>query len=185
MRPAPPIEVPAPLDGCVALLWYEDAAREVVARLKYRNNRASLAWLAKAMSDLVDPAGFHVVTWAPTTLARRRRRGFDQAELLARRVAAPYGLVCASLLVRVGDVAQTGRGRIDRQSGPLFRPQRDLSGLRVLLVDDVITTGSTVSAAARALRFAGASHVAALAAAHKPRGDDRNGGGGDQCAVHG
>ncbi|HEX8771251.1 MAG TPA: phosphoribosyltransferase family protein, partial [Acidimicrobiales bacterium] len=96
------------------------------------------------------------MTWAPTTGARRRERGFDQAELLARAVARRLGLPCRRLLRRRPGPAQTGRDREGRQSGPAFTTRRVTGPARVLLVDDIVTTGATVSAAARALRAAGA-----------------------------
>src|SRR3712207_7831548 len=75
----------------------------LVARLKYRNARASLAWLARAMAALVDRRGTDVVTWVPTTPARRRQRGFDQAELLrseehTSELQSRQYLVCRLLL---------------------------------------------------------------------------------------
>ena len=89
LRPAPSLAVPAGLVACRALLAYDGPGRDLVARLKYRNARSVLPWLATGMAALTVAAGdeVDVVTWAPTTGQRRRERGFDQAELLARRVA--------------------------------------------------------------------------------------------------
>lgn len=168
--PAPALADPFGVDACLALLSYEGPGRELVARLKYRNHRGALPGLARAMAALVaDPGAVDVVTWAPTTAARRRQRGFDQAELLARATARHLRRPCRRLLVRLPGPAQTGRLLAERRGGPRFRARRRLPNSSVLIVDDVITSGATVAAAAGALRQAGAATVVALAAARTPR----------------
>jgi len=167
LRPAPELPLPAGVEGCRALLSYEGVGRELVARLKYRNARASVGPLAGAMARLVDRAEVDVVTWAPTTAARRRERGFDQARLLARAVARRLGRPCRSLLTRWPGPAQTGRTLEARRAGPAFAARGRVPP-RVLIVDDVVTSGATVSAAATALRRGGAEVVVVLAAARTP-----------------
>lgn len=153
---------------------YEGVGREVVARLKYRNARSSLPWLAEGMAALVEarldaePAGLDVVTWVPTTTARRRARGFDQGRLLAEAVARRLGLPCRPLLRRLAGPPQTGAGRHARLAGPRLLPRPGLVPARLLVVDDVVTTGATLSAGARALRSAGARSVGAVVAARRP-----------------
>lgn len=171
MHCSPPVPVPSGLCACRALLAYEGPARELVARLKYRNARTSLAWLAEGMASLVRPHDAAVaVTWAPTTAVRRRARGFDQAELLARRLGARLGLPCPELLVRLPGPPQTGRSHLERRVGPCFQVRRSARRRpgtgALLLVDDVITTGATMSAAAHALHAAGLGPVIGLAVAH-------------------
>jgi len=165
---APALAPPPGVDRCSALLAYDDAGRELVARLKYRNARSTLRWLAVGMAEC-SPPNVDVVTWVPTSGVRRRERGFDQAELLARAVARELHQPCRSLLLRRSGPPQTGRSLADRRIGPVLLPRGSRTrGGHVLLVDDVITTGTTVSAAARALRLAGARSISVVAAARTP-----------------
>ena len=167
LRPAPALPDPPGLDSCAAFLAYAGAGRELVARLKYRNARSSVPFLARGMAAVM-PYEIDVVTWAPTTPARLRRRGFDQARLLARAVGRALGVPCRPLVRRRPGPAQTGRDAVARHSGPGFAVRRPVAGRRVLLVDDVVTTGATFTAAAQALRAAGAAEVHAVAAARTP-----------------
>ena len=157
------------LDASRALLAYEGPARRLVTGLKYRNDRAALAWLAAGLAALIDPPPGTVVTWAPTSARRRRRRGFDQAQLLAAAVARRWGVPCRALLARPGHgPPQTGAGAAERRRGPTLVARRPVRR-PVVLVDDVVTTGATLAAGARALRAAGAPWVAGVVAARTPR----------------
>jgi predicted amidophosphoribosyltransferase len=163
---APSLPPPLGVDGCAAVLAYEGAGRELVARLKYRNARSTIRWLSWQMAGVVSH-DVDVVTWVPTTAERRHERGFDQAELLARAVARRIHRPCRAVLIRGPGPAQTGRTLVDRLSGPEIAPRCVIRG-RVLLVDDVITSGTTASVAARALVTAGATAVFVVAAARTP-----------------
>jgi predicted amidophosphoribosyltransferase len=164
---APDLAAPPGFTACWSLLRYEGPTRDVVAALKFRGHQDAVDLLCRAMAALVD-GPLDVVTWAPTSGARRRRRGFDQAQLLARGVAAHLGLPCRSLLARRTSGAQTGRGRAERLTGAAFEPARGTSSARVLVVDDVRTTGATLCAAADALAQRGHHHVAGLTLAVRP-----------------
>jgi ComF family protein len=161
----------------ITALAFSGRARDVILGFKYRNRRQLAGHLAGLLVNRLVAAGIRpghdvdVVTWAPTSTRRRRQRGFDQAELVARRVAAQLGVPCRRLLERHGpDVAQTGLSRTDRLHGPAFRVRPDVDGRRVLVIDDVVTTGSTLQSATAALQEAGAATVVRAAIAATPGG---------------
>jgi predicted amidophosphoribosyltransferase len=155
-------------DGVVAAIGYEGVGRDIVTGLKYRNQRRAARVLAALLVQRLGPVDVDVVTWAPTGSGRRAARGFDQAELVARAVARRLGLPCRRLLFRVHGASQTGRSRAERLTGPVFVARPTRRARRVLVVDDVVTTGATLRAAARALAVSGADHVVLAAVGATP-----------------
>lgn len=166
LRAAPPLARPLGIDSCVALLHYDDA-RQLVTALKNGDRRDVLGWLAARLAPEVDPLEGTVVTWAPTSDDRRRARGYDQAELLARALARRWRRPCQPLLGRGRGPAQAGQSAVARRHNPTFSTLRRVPA-HVIVVDDVITTGATMEAAARSLRAAGATSLTAVAAARAP-----------------
>jgi predicted amidophosphoribosyltransferase len=154
---------------------YDGDLRETVRELKYGGKTAVAKMLAEMLVDLAGEylagrtADGHslAVTWAPTSDARRRSRGYDQAELIARHLAAHTGLHHRRLLRRISRGHQTGSTRKERLEGPSF-VARAVRSQMVIVVDDVMTTGATLRAVARALVVAGATEVVCLAVAHTP-----------------
>ena len=177
------LEVPemasVPGADSVALLFsHSGIGREFIHALKYRGERAIARWLGDSLAlahlavrDADSPTRIDTVTWAPTTAAHRRARGFDQAETLARATAKALRARPARLLRRIGSATQSGTGRSARLAGPRFVGRVRATGRRVLLVDDVVTTGATLRAATAALTDAGAAEVHVAACAR--RGRDR------------
>jgi predicted amidophosphoribosyltransferase len=154
-------------------LWagwcHEGAAAELVRALKYGRVTAAVTPIADRMALVADGAqAADLVTWVPCSPTRRRERGFDPAELLARAVARRIRLRVRRLLLRLDDEPQTARTREGRLAGPELGVRCRLRGGVVLVVDDVCTTGSTLRVAATALRDGGAVSVVAAVATMAP-----------------
>jgi predicted amidophosphoribosyltransferase len=152
-------------DGIRAAFPFEGVPRELIVALKFRHRRSAAGVLATQMVRRLRISDVDLVTWAPTSARRVRRRGYDQAEVIARAVARQLGVPCRRLLYRAHGAPQTGKSRADRLAGPSFRARRPRRDLAVLLVDDVVTTGATLRTAAGALRAAGVARVELVAAA--------------------
>jgi predicted amidophosphoribosyltransferase len=149
-----------------AAFAFDGPIRSAVHRLKFSGWRDVALALGGAMASAWDGEA-EVATWVPLSSRRRRERGFDQARALARVVGPRIGLPLAPLLQRRGDPSpQARRGRAERLAAMRDRfSARDVSHGRVLLVDDVLTTGATAAACAQALVAAGAREVSVLTAA--------------------
>lgn len=150
---------------------YDAQARTLIHQLKYHYVRAAAVPLAKGMATL--PAGEEeILVPVPTDERRRKKRGFNQATLLAGHLAARWGMPMCEALTRVRRCApQTGLNEKQRRENLVGcmtvseRSMPKIRGKRILLIDDVYTTGSTASEAARALLAAGAGSVGVLTAA--------------------
>lgn len=146
---------------------YAGSGADVVRRLKFRAGRGLLTPLADELVEVLHLHGLGapgVVTWVPTTSRRRRDRGYDQAELLARAVARRLDRPCRGLLRRRPGPAQASLGRADRQGNVRFEAHGSTAS-GVVVLDDVCTTGATLRAALAALgarghRVAGAAVIA-------------------------
>ncbi len=152
-----------PID--VRACWvHEGQAAELVRELKYGRATAAVTVLADAMAPLVPIVD--LVTWAPASAERRRSRGFDQGELLARAVAGRTGLSARRMARRGSDTPQTTRDRAGRIAGPSLVPagRRLRRWPSVLVIDDVSTTGATLRAMAEVIRAHGAGDVFCLVA---------------------
>jgi predicted amidophosphoribosyltransferase len=106
-----------------------------------------------------------VITWAPTSDKRRRERGVDQSELIARHLGAIMKCPVRPLLRKLTAQPQTGASRSDRLTQVRFVARVPKQYRSVILVDDVITTGATMHAAVMALRGEAVTNILSLAVA--------------------
>ena len=151
------------VSSAVAPWAYEGGPRSLILALKLRGLKAAADPLIDAMVRCSRRNGIaaDAVTWVPARRRDARARGFDHAEVLARGVAERLGLPAAPLLVRRGHQRdQAGLDRAHRLSNlaTAFEARAQTAG-SVLLVDDLVTTGATAAACAKALKRAGADRV--------------------------
>ena len=131
---------------------YDASVRRLVRSWKERGLRSLGAAAALVIVERLPVPAAEVVTFVPPDRGRRLERGYHPAEQLARAVASAWGLPCESLLVRAGGARQRGLSRSERRRNVAHAFSGDAGGRRVVLVDDVYTTGATAHAAAQALR---------------------------------
>ena len=173
------------IDGVRAPFLLEEPLRKLVHRFKYQHMRAAAPALGELLAGFIAGWPDNQLVLAPVPLhpRRMRERGYNQAALLARELSNRTGLpVKEGLLRRVEhsrpQVESASSEERVRNVAGAFEATADASGLRVLLLDDVITTGSTAFACAAALKDAGAEKVWGLALAKEPLRSGGNGRGG-------
>ncbi len=162
-RTCPSCRVNTQLSGVVVSAYYDGAVKELIHELKYERARAAAEVLATFLTPRINSKEFDFVTSVPTDPARRRQRGYNQAELIAKAVAKELSLPYVQVLLRVKPIHQVGAERKRRlqQIKGAFLPYRELfiNESRVLVVDDVVTTGATLAECASVLKAAGAKRI--------------------------
>ena len=151
-----------------ALFAYEGGGARVVQALKFRDGRRLVAPLADGLTGLAEIGSASVVSWIPTSAPRRRRRGFDQAELLARALARRVDRPCRPVLRRLPGPSQTGRTKTERAGNVTFRAIRGGPIRSLVVIDDVCTTGATIRAARAVLDDARCADVRFVVVARTP-----------------
>ena len=156
------------LDSWVAIWYYKGYIRKSIHRYKFQNARHYAASYGRLLAVRIlqeYPDGFDVLTWVPTSRLRRFTRGYDQVELLVKAVGKELDMVPLRTLKKIrNNRPQSGlKGQAERRANVLGAYKvtcaQKVSGKRILLLDDVITTGATAGECARVLRTAGAKEV--------------------------
>lgn len=162
-------------DRAASFGFYEGTLRSLIHLFKYSGMRPLAAQLSRLMDRALPiDERYDLIVPVPLHWQRRWKRGFNQSELLAREISRHRRIPIVDALQRskstAAQAALTSAARRRNMAGAFRpRPQVDLSGKRVLLIDDVLTTGATASACARALKKAGASGVSLLTLARADR----------------
>lgn len=157
---------------CISALSYEEPARKLIHHLKYHHNATIapvLGWyMCTALLNSPAERQWDAVVPVPLHPAKLRQRGYNQARLLGQQIAECFRLTLRDdLLFRIkATVSQTKRTATERFAAMqgVFEASTQATGLRILLVDDVLTTGATASACAKALLDAGAADVTLITA---------------------
>ncbi|MBO4915458.1 MAG: ComF family protein [Oscillospiraceae bacterium] len=152
---------------CAVPLKYEGTVREALLRFKFGRKQGLAAGLGLLLAQCAaEELGgeFDVVTWAPVSEKRLRERGFDQSELLARAAAEQWDAKPVRLLKKKrNNPPQSGLGAEERRGNVIGIYEavnaEKLENARLLLIDDIVTTGSTLGECVRVLKDAGAQSV--------------------------
>lgn len=158
----------SPISRVQAVTVYEGSAKALIWQLKLNGSQAAGKIMARLMAELInDYDGRWLVVPVPTATGRSRQRGYDQAKLLAREIARKTRFPYLDCLARQGQTHQHGANRHDRlqqlENSFRLKSPKLIRAKRILLVDDVVTTGATLEAAAQIVMQAGAKQVEALA----------------------
>lgn len=166
------------LDSFAAVWYYEGNVRRSLLRFKFYNARSYGVSYGRILAMRLQreyPDGFDMLTWVPVSRLRKLRRGYDQVELLAKAVGRELGLSPVPTLKKIRNNRPQSRLKdpAARRANVLgayrLLEGAAVKGQRVLLLDDILTTGATAGECARVLLSAGAKevHCAAVAAARK------------------
>ncbi|MCY3543027.1 MAG: ComF family protein [Chloroflexi bacterium] len=169
-------EVPQLCDSCYrrapafdsvrAPFEFRGPARQIVHDLKYRGVRIAAPYVARLLADYLRRNPYPADAYCPVPLhpRRERNRGFNQSALIARELSALTGVAVDADALRRSrhtppQVSMDTAGARQRNIADAFECAISANGKRYILIDDVVTTGSTMSACAAALKDAGATHV--------------------------
>lgn len=162
--------------SCVSPLYYENEVREALLRYKFYQLTAYAEPLGKLLAECVEEyieEQVDIISWVPLSKKRLRSRGYDQAHLLAKVVSKELDIPCSSVLKKTRHTApqsRTGSGDQRRKNiagAYEVIDKKLIDGKVILLIDDIVTTGSTFAECARTLGKGGADKVYCAAVARK------------------
>ncbi len=160
---------------CLSPLYYTGDVRQSLHRYKFHGAAAYYRVYAEMMAACLDEQGLEadLITWVPLSRKRLRQRGYDQARLLAEEIARLRNLPCEKTLEKIrNNPPQSGTPDApERQKNVrgVYRAVTSFAGEHVLLIDDIVTTGATLSEAAKVLLSVGAEQVSGLTLARTVR----------------
>ena len=161
---------------CVSPLYYESSVREALLRYKFYQMTVYAEPFGKLLSECVEEyieAQVDIISWVPLSRKRLRSRGYDQAQLLAEIVSRELGIPCVPVLRKKRHTVQQSRmGGAEKRRANIAGAyevidKERINGKTILLIDDIVTTGSTFAECARTLGKGGADKVFCAAVARK------------------
>ena len=160
---------------CVSPLYYADDVRESILRYKFHGATGYCKVYGELLAKCIDENGFFcdIISWVPLSRKRLMSRGYNQSELIGRELSMLTGIPCIPTLEkRVNNSAQSGISNADKRRANVKGVYSAvfsgvLKGKTVLLIDDVVTTGATLSECASVLKKAGAAQVCAATVARR------------------
>lgn len=153
---------------CISALYYEDTVREALLRYKFQGSSGYAGTFGRLLADCIRAelrGQYDLISWVPLSRERLRERGYDQAMLLAQAAALELQDVAVSTLDKVRNAEkQSGVGSAEKRRANISGAYRVadaelIQGRRILLIDDIVTTGATLSECARTLLEGGAAEV--------------------------
>jgi len=162
------------LDSFAAVWYYEESVRASLLRFKFGGARSYAAAYGRLVAMKLmetQPEGFDLLTWIPVSRLRKLRRGYDQVELIARAVGRELDMTPVPVLKKIrhnrpqSGISDAAKRRANVLGAYRVTDPEVLAGKRVLLLYDILTTGATMSEAARMLKTAGAKEVHGAAVA--------------------
>lgn len=167
--------------GDLSVAWavYDDAVRDAIHKFKFRRRPQLAHTFAYLMRKaLVNLDGYDTITWVPTSVLRKQKRGYDQSELLAKALSDLLDIPAVKLLRKIGhNRKQSGLDAARRAKNVCGRYRADAKlavGRNVLVIDDVYTTGATMSECMKTLKTAGAASCMGLTIARTQKGRKKN-----------
>ena len=151
---------------CYSAFEYAKQPKSIVLSLKRDGYRDTALQLARILSHQLkantDIKSFDYITYVPSGFLKLRKRGFNQARLVAKYISKLIGLPCLNLLeISKKRVSQHTLGLYERETNvkDAFKAKKNIDNKRILLIDDIVTTGNTLKSCARKLKSAGAESV--------------------------
>lgn len=166
------------LEAVCSPYFYKGELAEAIKRFKFNNCKGYYAFFACEMAEYIRlhlNGKFDVITWIPISSKRMRTRGYNQAQLLAEKIAQILDIDASPMLIKYRDnPPQSGIKKIERRKANVsgvYKLAADVGGKRVLIIDDIVTSGATLSECAMTLLLGGAECVygATIATAHRKK----------------